>query len=85
MELKLTEESLKFIDKCSDIVGNFENEIERIYLDCIANDGRSILDAIAIELQYGEQLRVKGYFPLELMKKVQEENQLTRINESISA
>ena len=64
--------------------GNFENKIERIYLDCMANGGRSILDAIAIELRYGEQLQVKGYFPLELMKKVQEENQLTRINESTS-
>lgn len=54
-------------------IGEFVNEIERIYLDCIANDGRSILDAISIELLYEDYLTVKGHFPIEYVKKVQED------------
>lgn len=54
-------------------IGSFKNEIERVYLDCIANGGRSILDAIAIELLYGDQINVKGRFSINTMKKVQED------------
>jgi hypothetical protein len=54
-------------------IGNFANEIERIYLDCIAKGGRSTLDAIAIELLYGDKLSVKGQFPIEAITKVQED------------
>ncbi len=53
--------------------GFFENEIERIYLDCIANGGRSILDAIAIELLYEKELTIKGHFPSSYFKKVLED------------
>ncbi|MHB8602605.1 MAG: hypothetical protein ACYC6W_10280 [Nitrosotalea sp.] len=54
-------------------IGEFDNKIERIYLDCIANDGRSILDAISIELLYEDYLTVKGHFSIESVKKVQED------------
>lgn len=54
-------------------IGNFENEIERVYLDCIARGGRSTLDAIAIELLYGDKLSVKGQFPVEYVLKVHED------------
>ena len=53
--------------------GDFENEIQRVYLDCLAFGGRSILDAIAIELLYGDKLQVKGVFPAELVLKAREE------------
>lgn len=55
------------------IEGNLENEIERVYLDCIAKGGRSIQDAIAIELLYSDRLTSKGNFPIESVLKVQED------------
>jgi hypothetical protein len=51
----------------------FENETQRVYLDCLANGGRSTLDAIAIELLHGHQFSVKGEFPAELVVKVRED------------
>ncbi len=60
-------------------IGNFINEVERVYLDCIANDGRSLLDAIALELLYGDYLSVKGQFPIEYVKKVQEDMPKARL------
>jgi len=54
-------------------IGKFENEIERVYLDCVANGGRSILDAIAIDLMYGDQLTTRANFIIQDVKKVQEE------------
>lgn len=53
--------------------GGFENEIQRVYLDCLALGGRSTLDAIAIELLYGDRLAFKGEFPADLVLKVREE------------
>lgn len=53
--------------------GEFKNEIQRVYLDCLAFGGRSILDAIAVELLYGNELETKGEFPIELVDKVREE------------
>ncbi len=55
--------------------GAFENEIQRVYLDCIAYGGRSLLDAIAIEILHGEKLdpRVRGVFKAEDVLKVREE------------
>lgn len=53
--------------------GEYKNEIQRLYLDCLASGGRSILDAIAIELLYGDQLQIKGEFPVELVIKVRED------------
>lgn len=66
-------------------VGDFDNKIERIYLDCVANGGRSSLDAIAIELQHGDQLTTRAHFPIESVKKVQEESNRLSIYESASA
>ncbi len=56
-------------------VGSFENELQRVYLDCIAYGGRNNLDAIAIELLYGEALdsRIRGTFRSEDVVKVREE------------
>ncbi len=53
--------------------GSFENEIQRVYLDCLALGGRSTLDAVAIELCYGDRLAVKGEFPVDLVTKVKED------------
>ncbi|CAD6368612.1 conserved hypothetical protein [metagenome] len=58
--------------------GNFDNVIERIYLDSIAKGGRSTLDGIALELIYSDSIKDRGYFPLEFVKKVQED--LPRLN-----
>lgn len=55
------------------MIGDFSNEIERVYLDCIAKGGRSIQDAIAIELLYGDRLSFKGKFSTESILKVQED------------
>jgi len=54
-------------------VGEFANEIERLYLDCIANGERSTMDAIAIELLYEDRLSTRGLFPVQLVRKVQED------------
>jgi len=54
-------------------IGDFTNEIQRAYLDCIAYGGRSTQDAVAIELLYGNKLKIKGLFPVELINKVQED------------
>lgn len=54
-------------------IGDFSNEIERVYLDCIAKGGRSMLDAIAIEMRYGDQIHVKGRFTTEDVIKVRED------------
>jgi hypothetical protein len=53
--------------------GRFENEIQRVYLDCLAAGGRSTLDAIAIELRYSNRLAVRGEFPVDLVTKVEED------------
>ncbi|MGQ0772737.1 MAG: hypothetical protein ACT4NT_08215 [Nitrososphaerota archaeon] len=54
-------------------IGSFENQIERVYLDCIANGDRSILDAVAIELLHGSEIEVKGRFSVDTIRKVQED------------
>jgi hypothetical protein len=51
-------------------LGEFGNEIERVYLDCLAFGGRSSLDAIAIELKHGHKLVNRGAFPVHLVAKV---------------
>jgi hypothetical protein len=53
--------------------GCLKNEIQRVYLDCLAYGGRNTLDAIAIELLYGDKLTVRGEFPVDLVLKVREE------------
>jgi len=55
------------------MIGDFSNQIERVYLDCIANGGRSVQDAVAIELLHGDKLNLRGSFPVDLIRKVQED------------
>lgn len=52
---------------------DIKNEIQRVYLDCLAFGGRSTLDAIAIELLYGDQFPIRGQFPTDLVTKVRED------------
>jgi hypothetical protein len=54
---------------------DFQNEIQRVYLDCIAYGGRSLLDAIAIEILHSEDLdpNIRGSFKAEDVLKVREE------------
>lgn len=59
------------------LMGDFSNEIERVYFDCIAKGGRSTLDAIAIGLLYEDKIKTKGRFTIEDIKKVQEDMPLT--------
>ena len=54
-------------------IGDFSNETERIYFDCIAKGGRNTMDAIAIEILHGDKLSAKGQFPTEYVLKVQED------------
>ena len=63
-------------------IGDFTNEIERVYQDSMAKGGRSMLDAIAIELLYGNQLKSKGRFTIQDIMKVQEDLQAKRLDES---
>ena len=55
------------------MTGDFASEIERVYLDCLANGKRSTMDAIAIELLYEERLSTRGLFSVQQVKKVQED------------
>jgi hypothetical protein len=52
---------------------SLEDTIQRVYLDCLAFGGRNLLDAIAIDLVYGNELRIRGEFPAELVRKVEED------------
>lgn len=56
-------------------IGNFfvENEIQRVYLDCLAAGGRSLLDAVAIEIRYPNKLQIRGVFSIDLVEKVRED------------
>lgn len=54
-------------------IGNFSNEIERVYLDCIAKGGRGMLDAIAVEMLYSDQISVRGRFTTQDVIKVRED------------
>src|SRR5438034_10782978 len=56
-------------------MGEFGSEIQRVYLDCIAYGGRSLLDAIAIEILHNEDLdhNIRGTFKAEDVLKVREE------------
>jgi len=55
-------------------IGNFfQNEIQRVYLDCLAAGGRSLLDAVAIELLHSNELEVRGVFPIDLVEKVRDD------------
>jgi hypothetical protein len=57
----------------------FRKNTEQVYLDCIAKGGRSILDAIAIELKHGDKLRIKGRFNIEDVLKIQNDMQALKV------
>jgi hypothetical protein len=54
-------------------IGDFSNEIERVYLDCIVKGGRNMQDAIAIELLCGDHLTIKANFTVGAITKVQQD------------
>ena len=54
-------------------IGSFENLIERVFLDCIAKGGRSMMDAIAIQLKYKDEINIKARFTTDMLLKVQED------------
>lgn len=54
-------------------IGSFENLTERVFLDCIAKGGRSMMDAIAIQLKYKDEINIKARFTTEMLLKVQED------------
>jgi hypothetical protein len=55
-------------------IGQIQDELQRVYLDCLAYGGRSTLDAIAIEILYRERLdhKVLGLFKSDDVLKVRE-------------
>lgn len=55
------------------VTGEFNNEIQRVYFDCLAKGGRSIQDAVAMELLYRDHLVYKANFPTELTQKVEDD------------
>lgn len=54
-------------------IGSFENLTERVFLDCIAKGGRSMMDAIAIQLKYKDEINIKARFTTDVLLKVQED------------
>ena len=54
-------------------IGSFENLIERIFLDCVANGGRDFLDAAAIMLTHKDMIKTRGMFAVDTILKVQED------------
>ncbi len=54
-------------------IGYFENQIERVFLDCVANGGRSFLDAAAIMLTHNDMLKTRVRFTGSIILKVQED------------
>jgi len=66
-------------------IGLFENKIERVFLDCLANGGRSVLDAVAIQLLYGNKIDTKARFPIETVIKVQEDLPREKLSETYNS
>lgn len=64
--------------------GDFTNELQRVYLDSIAKGGRSVQDAIAIELLYGDKLNARGRFDIESIKNVQDTLKMPESHNEIS-
>lgn len=54
-------------------IGSFENLTERVFLDCVAKGGRSMMDAIAIQLKYKDEINIKARFTTDMLLKVQED------------
>ncbi len=53
-------------------IGSFENQIERVFLDCVASGGRDFLDAAAIMLTHGDAIKTRVRFAWDTVLKVQE-------------
>ncbi len=53
-------------------IGSFENQIERVFLDCVANGGRSFLDAAAIMLTHKDMAKTRVRFAADTIWKVRE-------------
>lgn len=66
-------------------IGSFDNKVERVFLDCLANGGRSVLDAVAIQLLYGDSIDVKARFPIEMVIKVQDDLPSEKLNETYNS
>lgn len=54
-------------------IGSFENQTERVFLDCVANGGRSFLDAAAIMLTHKDMIKTRVRFAGDTILKVQED------------
>ncbi len=54
-------------------IGSFENLTERVFLDCIANGGRSFLDAAAIMLTHKDMIKTRARFTGDTILKIQED------------
>lgn len=54
-------------------IGSFENPVERVFLDCVANGGRSFLDAAAIMLTHKDMVKTRVRFAGDTILKVQED------------
>lgn len=54
-------------------IGSFENLVERIFLDCTANGGRSFMDAAAIMLTHKDNVKTGVRFTGDTILKVQED------------
>lgn len=54
-------------------IGSFKNQIERVFLDCVANGGRSFLDAAAIMLTHKDMIKTRVRFAGDTILKVQED------------
>lgn len=54
-------------------IGSFENHLERVFLDCVANGGRSFLDAVAIMLTHKGATSTRVRFAGDTILKVMED------------
>ena len=54
-------------------IGSFEDPIERVFLDCVANGGRSFLNAAAIMLIHKDKIKTRVRFAGDTILKVQED------------
>ncbi len=61
-------------------IGSFENLTERVFLDCVAKGGRSMMDAIAIQLKHRDKITIKARFTIDMLLKVQEDLSLESVH-----
>jgi len=61
-------------------IGSFKNLTERVFLDCVAKGGRSMMDAIAIQLKHRDKITIKARFTTDMLLKVQEDLRLESVH-----